>query len=137
MIDASAAITEAGRMKLQSRRKNGERGTRDIEGKATRVGVSEAGKRTSFKDEKEAHIRGKKTGDRCQMSHVRGGTAANSMSDPRRVFPAVENRPDTNHVLLDTVINRKRKAFAQAAVISENLGVNTTLSRQGVNIVQE
>ena len=92
---------------------------------------------TSDENEDGFHIKGRKTEDRGQMSDVRGGTAANSMSDPRRVFPAVENRPDTNHVLLDTVINRKRKAFAQAAVISENLGVNTTLSRQGVNIVQE
>ncbi len=92
---------------------------------------------TSDENEDAFHIKGRKTEDRGQMSDVRGGTAANSMSDPRRVFPAVENRPDTNHVLLDTVINRKRKAFTQAAVISENLGVNATLGRQGVSIVQE
>jgi hypothetical protein len=57
------------------------------------------------------------------------GRAANSTSDPGRVSPAVENRADANCVRLDTVINRKREAFTQAAVISENFGVNTTLGR--------
>ena len=32
---------------------NGARGMRDIEGKATRVGASECGQRTSFKTERE------------------------------------------------------------------------------------
>ena len=64
-------------------------------------------------------------------------SAANSSSNPRRISAAVENRADTNYVSFDTVINRKGKAFTQAAMISENFRMNATLDSQCVNVPKD
>jgi hypothetical protein len=61
-------------------------------------------------------------------------SAANSSSNPRRISAAVQNRADTNCVSFDTVINRKGKAFTQAAMISKNFGMNATVDGQCVNV---
>src|SRR6266567_3778707 len=64
-------------------------------------------------------------------------SAANSSSNPRRIFATVQNRADTYHVSLYTVINRKGKAFTQAAMISKNFGMNAAVDSQGVNVSQD
>ncbi len=53
---------------------------------------------------------------------------ANSALDPGRISTAVQNRANTDYVRLDAVINRNGETFTQTAVISENLGVNTTVN---------
>jgi hypothetical protein len=50
---------------------------------------------------------------------------------------AVQNRADTNYVSLYTVINRKGKAFTQAAMVSKNFGMNTTEDSQCVNVPED
>ena len=63
--------------------------------------------------------------------------AANASSNPRRISAAVQNRADTNDVSVYTVINRKGKAFTQAAMISKNFGVNAAMGSQCVNVRQD
>jgi hypothetical protein len=63
--------------------------------------------------------------------------AANSSSNPRRISATVQNRAYTNCVSLYTIINRKGKAFTQAAMISKNFGMNAAVDSQGVNVLQD
>jgi hypothetical protein len=64
-------------------------------------------------------------------------SAANASSNPRRISATVQNRADTNYVSLDTVINRKGKAFTQPAMVSKNFGMNAAVDSQGVNVSQD
>jgi hypothetical protein len=63
--------------------------------------------------------------------------AANASSNPRRISAAVQNRADTNYVILYTVINREGQPLTQAAMISKNFGVNAAMGSQCVNVRQD
>ena len=92
-----------------------------------RLKVKARGQRRATRERSEFQTR-KQAADAGSLS------AVNASSNPRRISAAVQNRTDTNYVTFYAVINRKGKAFTQAATISKNFGMNATVDNQCVNV---
>src|SRR5205809_6936786 len=57
-------------------------------------------------------------------------SAAHSTADPGRISPTVEDCANPGDISFNAVINRERKALAQATVVSKNFSVNTSVGGQ-------
>jgi len=54
-------------------------------------------------------------------------SASDSTSDPGRISATVEDRVNSDDIRFDAIINRKREAITQTAVVSKDFGVNTCI----------
>ena len=74
--------------------------------------------------------------DGGQTIMIRSGTlfVLKAPPDPRRVSTAVQNRSDAHDVCLDAIVDSERETPTEAAMISENLRMNATVKRQGVDV---
>jgi len=62
---------------------------------------------------------------------------SDSVPDPGRISATVENRANPNDITFHAIVNCERKALTQAALVSENFGMNTSVGCQCVHILQK
>jgi hypothetical protein len=56
------------------------------------------------------------------------------LSNPSWIATAVQDRPDTNHLRLDGIIDRVRKALGEKPMKPKDLWVDASLQPEGINL---
>src|SRR5712692_10487887 len=61
---------------------------------------------------------------------------AKSSPNPRRVSATVQDCAHADNLFLSAIINRKRETFTATPMVFENFGMNTTVNRQRVYVLE-
>jgi hypothetical protein len=60
-----------------------------------------------------------------------------SLTDPRRVPPAIQHRMHVNPIVLHSVVDCKREALGKRTVVRESLGMNSSAMKEGINVREQ